>query len=419
MGAILTQISEIFFMLLKLFSAYFSGIALFGLLPGKPAERREPEQRLKFAVLLPARNEESCIAAAVESILHQDYPPELADVYVIPNNCQDDTAGAALRAGARVLNVSSQVHSKGAALREAAEQLLGSAEGYEAFCVFDADNEADEHFLSAMNRCLCTQARIAKSRIFSKNAEQSWVCACYEIYFCLANVFLNRARARLGLSARVIGTGFAIRRDLLTELGGFPAETITEDAELWTLCAIQGEKIAFCPEAVTYDEEPLSFRTSLVQRRRWMSGIMQVCGLRLRELLAMILHRKSSWKMAAISAADVCIQLCFGYMQALLPGFLLLSWLAEPGAALAALPLSLATGWAVASGQALLVLLLQKRWRGYMWRGVLLYPLFIFSFVPLQSLALLRRTTVWREIPHTGVRQFSPEQERRQLRQYV
>ncbi|MBQ6808221.1 MAG: glycosyltransferase [Firmicutes bacterium] len=412
MDAILEKGPEIFFLVLKIFSFYFAGLAVFGLL--KPKAPPETEQQLKFAVLLPARNEESCIAAAVESILRQNYPPELVDVFVIPNNCTDDTAGAALRAGAKLLSVPPSVRSKGAALQEAARQLLCPETDYDAFCVFDADNEADPNFLSAMNRSLCGEARVAKSRILAKNASQSWVCTCYEIYFCFANVFLNRARAVLGLSARLIGTGFGLRRDFLEEIGGFPAETITEDAEFFALCAARGEKITFCEAAVTYDEEPLSFRTSLIQRRRWMSGIMQVTGLKMKELLSAIPK-----KQGGLRALDACLQLCFGYVQALLPFALLFTWLADWEAALASLPLSLLLGYGAAVAQALAALLLQRRFRASLLPGILLYPLFLFSFVPLQSLALLWRIRVWQEIPHTGVRQFTAEKARAPMQQCI
>lgn len=53
----------------------------------------------RFAVLIAARNEEPVISGLIESLLRQNYPKELFDIYVIPNNCTDDTAGAAQRAG--------------------------------------------------------------------------------------------------------------------------------------------------------------------------------------------------------------------------------------------------------------------------------------------------------------------------------
>ena len=46
------------------------------------------------------------------------------------------------------------------------------------------------------------------------------------------------------------------------------------------ICAAMGERVAWVPEAVTYDEAPTAFRTSVTQRMRWSSGIM--CAARRR-----------------------------------------------------------------------------------------------------------------------------------------
>ena len=77
----------------------------------KPMKHFAPQKR--FAVLVAARNEESVIGSLVESLLAQDYPKELFDVYVIPNNCSDDTAEAARRAGAWILTCTAPVKCKG------------------------------------------------------------------------------------------------------------------------------------------------------------------------------------------------------------------------------------------------------------------------------------------------------------------
>jgi cellulose synthase/poly-beta-1,6-N-acetylglucosamine synthase-like glycosyltransferase len=398
----LENISDAFFTLMKVFAVYFTVISIFAFF--RPKTIPETEKRLRFAVLVPARNEESCISAIVESLLTQNYTANLADIYVIPNNCTDGTEGAAKRSGANILRVSPEVHSKGEALHEACELLLASDKNYDAFCVFDADNEADPNFLSAMNKALCSGARVAKSRIVSKNRDQSWVCACYDIYFCSANLFLNRARSVIGLSARLIGTGFAVRRDFLEELDGFNTETITEDAEFFAVCAARGEKIAFCEDALTYDEEPLSFKTSLIQRRRWMSGIMQVTRLKFAELCSGLLHRRSF-----IYSFDVLMQFCFSYIQAVLPFMVLLVFIADPAEFTLAIPLSLMTAYIGSAANALLALLLQKRLTAAMIPGILMYPVFVFSFIPLQTVSLFKRTTSWQEIRHSGVRRFHSE----------
>ena len=63
----------VFFLILRVFSLYFLAVSLFGL-----CRRRTPEPaaRLRrFAVLIAARNEESCIAGLIESLRAQHYPP--------------------------------------------------------------------------------------------------------------------------------------------------------------------------------------------------------------------------------------------------------------------------------------------------------------------------------------------------------
>lgn len=61
----------------------------------RPMDYGRHPARTRFAVLIAARNEELVIGSLVNSLLTQNYPPELYDVYVIPNNCTDNTAQAA------------------------------------------------------------------------------------------------------------------------------------------------------------------------------------------------------------------------------------------------------------------------------------------------------------------------------------
>ena len=383
-----------FFLIFKLFSLYFLVVSLFCLCRRK--KYADCTAKRRFAVLIAARNEESCIAGLIESLQAQRYPRELFDIWVLPNNCSDHTAEAARCAGAEVMEMPSSVCSKGAALQYAVNTLLHGSRPYDAFCVFDADNEADPAFLSEMNQALSRSA-IVKSRILAKNRMQAGISACYEIYFCTANRFLNRAREALGLSARVIGTGFAIRRDLLEELGGFPCRTLTEDAELYAACLAHGVRIGYCEAAVTYDEEPVTWSASLVQRRRWMSGIMQVSRLTLPKLFRNFLRRPS------LNCLDGMLQLAFPFLQALTPFFTLAAFLAG-SMSLQGLPVSLISAYAGSLAVAAAALALEKRLDVQLAGGILLYPVFMACFLPLQTLALFKAQTIWREIRHSGVR---------------
>lgn len=392
---------NLFCLLMSLYGIYFGVISLCAFL--KRQKCPDSQKQLRFAVLIAARNEEGCIAGIVESVLQQDYPPELVDVYVIPNNCTDHTEQAAIAAGAQILTVSSAVRNKGQALHEAFAQLL-KVETHDAYCVFDADNEAHPAFLSEMNRVLTT-ARAAKSRILAKNPHESWVCACYDTYFCNANLFLNTARHKLGLSARLIGTGFAVRRDLMEELGGWNTKTLTEDAEFYAALSTRGEKIAFAPGAITYDEEPLTFWESVIQRRRWMSGVMQVgwqnTGQFLRAVAAGPGRR---------FALDALMQFSFSCIQALILPLFLLWACSDPVAALSDLPGIVVKFYLSTFFIGAVSLLMERRMTRHTATALLLYPVFIFSFLPLQTLSLFCPNKAWTPIHHTGVRLYGIKQ---------
>ena len=377
---------------------YFAVTALWALKKEKPLGRFAP--RYRFAVLIAARNEERVIGGLVRSLLAQDYPRELFDVYVIPNNCADHTIREAFLAGAKLIEPAYPVRYKGDALRQAGDRLLGQG-GYDAFCVFDADNIADPRFLAEMNNAFCSGAVVARGRNRAKNPAESWVSACYALYFEMFNLFFARARENCGLSANIIGTGFGVRTSFLRELGGFRTGTITEDVEFFAQCVAAGERVWWVPRAVTYDEEPNSFRLSLTQRRRWCSGSMEVAGRYLPALWAGLSRRQR------LRELDVILFFAAPFVQALtvLPLGLTVAWALLPGGPGLGFLLASAGAWLALSYGAVTLLALAVSWRTgllrpEMYPGIAAYGLFMASWLPLQVLCLFRRTTSWREIAH-------------------
>ena len=68
---------------------------------------RKPKEHVakknhRFAVVVSARNESAVIGDLIHSIKVQNYPAELIDVFVIADNCTDNTAQVARDAGAIV-----------------------------------------------------------------------------------------------------------------------------------------------------------------------------------------------------------------------------------------------------------------------------------------------------------------------------
>src|SRR2546430_6026638 len=81
-------------------SAYLLLLTLFSRRIERPASRAP---HLRFAIVVPAHNEEAGIAATVANLLSVDYPRDAFSVVVVADNCTDGTAARAEAAGARVL----------------------------------------------------------------------------------------------------------------------------------------------------------------------------------------------------------------------------------------------------------------------------------------------------------------------------
>jgi len=380
-------------LLLKVFALWLCLTAL--LFWKRPAYYPRRAPRTRFACLIPARNEETVIAALVQSLKAQSYPRALYDIYVIPNNCLDATEDVARDAGAKIFRCFNPVRRKGDALHEAIGWLL--PRGYDAFCLFDADNIVDPDFLARMNDALCAGARVAKARLRVKNPADAWVSGCYALYFALNDTFFSRSRANLGLSAKLVGTGMVVHREVLERMDGWNTETIAEDAEFSAMCAELGERVWWVPEAVTWDEAPLSFRVSLTQRRRWCSGIMSAAERMLPRLV------RAPREASAARAADMCFFLCAPFAQALsvLPVVLFALGAALMGTFAQQLP-SAAAALAVSAAAMMLFSFVLRGFSGQRTHpaSVFLFPLFMASFVPLQVASLLRRTTEWKAIRH-------------------
>ena len=238
-----------------------------------------PTRNHRYAVMITARNEEPVIGDLIHSIKVQNYPQELIDVFVIADNCTDNTAQVARDAGATVFTRhNSKEVGKGYAL-DYGFQIIRSHyadAGYEAYFVFDADNVLDENYFREMNRTFDAGAKASTSYRNSKNFYSNWISAGYAVWFLREAKFLNQARLLLNTSCAISGTGFFIAADVIEKAGGWKWHLLTEDIEFSASSILSGVRISYTPTAVLYDEQPVTFEDSWNQRFRWAKGFYQV-----------------------------------------------------------------------------------------------------------------------------------------------
>ena len=372
----------------------------------RKARPHGPAKDNRYAVLICARNEQRVIGDLIASLRGQTYSQGLLSIFVLADNCTDDTAMVARVAGANVYERFNQVQvGKGYALQELLEHLEQDyPQGFDGYFVFDADNILAPDYVEAMNRTFSDGHDIVTSFRNSKNYGDNWISAGYALWFLRESRYLNHARFLLGTSCAVSGTGFLFSRRVLEETGPWPFHLLTEDIQFSVDQVTRGRKIAFCPDAVLYDEQPTTFRQSWNQRLRWAKGYIQVFRRYGAELLKGT--AKGSWS-------------CFDMSMSILPAFILTALCLLANLTLTALGLMQGDGvwFAMRSllecmGSVLATLLVlggitvASEWRRIhapAWKKIaftLTFPLFMLTYLPI-SLAALFMKVEWKPIHHS------------------
>ena len=186
------------------------------------------------------------IGQLIKSIKNQNYPKELLDVYVVADNCTDQTASVARKAGAIVRERFNKAQvGKGYAL-DYMIKMIGrkeTAKKYAGIFVFDADNLLDENYIAEMNKTFNQGYRVVTSYRNSKNYDQNWISAGYALWFLHEAEYLNLPRMTLKSSCAISGTGFLVHADIIKDNGGWIHHLLTEDIEFSVLKSLKVKKL--------------------------------------------------------------------------------------------------------------------------------------------------------------------------------
>lgn len=299
----------VFSIILQVFSLsigiYYLIVGITGFLPIKDKNKKISDKTHKFALIISAHNEEVVIGNMVESLKQLDYPDDAYDIFVIADNCDDNTAKAAEDAGALVYvrNVP-ELRGKGHALEWMFDKLYKMDEQYDYISVFDADNLVDKNYLKAMNERANQGFKVVQGFLDSKNPYDSWITAAYSFCFWSVNRIFQLSRYKLGLCCELSGTGFIIALDTLKKLG-WGATCLTEDMEFTMKLSLNDTRVAFAYDAVVYDEKPLTLKQSWCQRVRWMQGH---CDVASRYFFKLIKKGIKERKLSCIDCAVYLVQ---------------------------------------------------------------------------------------------------------------
>jgi cellulose synthase/poly-beta-1,6-N-acetylglucosamine synthase-like glycosyltransferase len=248
--------------------AFYFVIGMFFTRKFKPAKKKH-----KYGIVIAARNEKYVIGNLIDSINKQDYPKDLLTVFVVADNCTDDTADIARKKGAICYERHDPDHrTKGYALEYLFKNIDKDygIDSFEGYFVFDADNLLKSNYISKMNDAFDSGCKIITSYRNTKNFDENWIASTYALHWIRSIRTNHRARSVLHLATNIQGTGFLFANEIVRN--GWHYTSLTEDRAFTVDAVSQGYEITYQDDAVFYDEQPTSFKIAMRQRIRWAKG---------------------------------------------------------------------------------------------------------------------------------------------------
>lgn len=275
-----------------------------------------------FSIIVPAHNEGETIAATVGKVLAFEYPRDRFALYVVADNCDDDTAGLARTAGATVLERTDAINrGKGHALAYALEQIR--ADAGDAVLFLDADSSPEPDYLRVMARYVARGDRVIQGCYVVEAPDRNWFTRLTSVSFVFRNRWQFPACDALGLTLPLRGSGMCFSAPVIYGLGWI-SHGLTEDMEM-TLRLIRADiPVSFAPAAVSGQFMPATPGEAVTQRVRWSAGERGVRAILLRQEIPWAV-RAGRWRAALslilMAPPPFSLQMCGALVLALAAWF--------------------------------------------------------------------------------------------------
>jgi cellulose synthase/poly-beta-1,6-N-acetylglucosamine synthase-like glycosyltransferase len=253
-----------------LVAIFFLEIAAATLLPQgarMPPRGRAPRPRI--AVLVPAHNESTQILPTLGDIKSQLRSGDR--LLVVADNCSDNTAEVAARAGVEVsVRTDPARRGKGYALDCGISHL--ATDPPEVVVIIDADCRLSDQCLECLaTTCAAARRPVQALDLMTAPTSSTTQYSIGEFAWRVKNWVRPLGLRALKLPCQLVGTGMA-----------FPWETIRyvdlangllmEDVKLGLDFALSGKAPIFCPSAAVTSFFPATREGSKTQRQRWEHG---------------------------------------------------------------------------------------------------------------------------------------------------
>jgi cellulose synthase/poly-beta-1,6-N-acetylglucosamine synthase-like glycosyltransferase len=231
----------------------------------------------KVTVLLPAYNESRVIEALIDAACALKYPRDKLQILVLDDSTDQTTVLAAARVAkyARqgiciaVIKRKSRKGYKAGNLAHGLQFATG-----EFLALFDADFVPPQDFLYQTIPCFSDQEiGYLQTGIDYANRNASFLTR-FQAMMMGHQQFVTTGLSYENLMVSLSGSSCVWRRTCLDSLGGWSANTLTEDVEIGYRAQFNRWGYAYLRHVVSLSELPESMDAIRVQRHRWAHGLI-------------------------------------------------------------------------------------------------------------------------------------------------
>ncbi|WP_033290735.1 glycosyltransferase family 2 protein [Amycolatopsis jejuensis] len=241
----------------------------------------------RVVAVIPAHDEEAQIAQTIAALRAQDR--KVDEVFVVTDNCTDDTAAIAMAAGARVRASVGNTHRKAGALNQLLAWLLPQLDEDDVVLVQDADSTLDPQFVTVGLRHL-DRGYGGVGGVFRGSAGGGFVGHLQRNEYARYARDVHRLR---GKCLVLTGTAAMFRAGTLHEVaaarlagklptgdgsgGIYDTTVLTEDNELTFALLHLGHRVISPSDCTLETEVMTTWRALWAQRLRWKRGAVENC----------------------------------------------------------------------------------------------------------------------------------------------
>jgi cellulose synthase/poly-beta-1,6-N-acetylglucosamine synthase-like glycosyltransferase len=246
-------------------------------------ERTPPEEWPVITSQIPIYNEATVAARVIEAVARMEYPAGRHEVQVLDDSTDetreivDRTARRLRREGLDVCVI--RRTDRGGFKAGALAHGLRTCRGVHV-AIFDADFVPPPDFLRQAVALLESDPRIgcAQGRWTHLNQDESWLTRGAALGMDGHFGVEQGARGWNGYFLNFNGTAGVWRKAAIEDpaVGGWSADTLTEDLDLSYRAQMAGWKICYCIDLPCPAELPAEVNALKAQQRRWAKGSLQV-----------------------------------------------------------------------------------------------------------------------------------------------